>query len=250
MISGKAFADVCKWVMDTRYPERVVFQPKLASNNDWVFLNGDYFDRMIHLLQESRANRPIVMKTPPKRFVFVIHNTDTSFDEAKLRQLLPHAAHIYAINTVVQHPALTTIPLGFVDRQLPLLGSFARPECSRDIEIYANFTVSTNPEKRKACLEAFPHATVRENLSVPDYYSDLSRSKFVLCPVGTGIDTHRVYESLMFGAIPVVLRDTLPTLYAKLPLCVLDTWTEKLYVPEPKEFHTDVAHYLSFFTKT
>jgi hypothetical protein len=250
MISGKAFADVCKWVLDPRYPDRATFHPSLASNNDWVFLNGDCFDRLIKLLQESRVFRPFVVKTAPKRFVFVIHNTDSSFDEARLNQLLPHAVHIYAINTVVSHPALTTIPLGFVDRQLPLLSTFVRPDVPRDIEIYANFTLSTNPEKRRDCLQSFPHATVRENLSVPEYYSDLCRSKFVLCPVGTGIDTHRVYESLLFGAIPVVLRGTLPTLYSSLPLCVLDTWADPLYVPEPKQFHTGVLHYLSLRTKT
>ena len=243
MISGKAFADVCKWVVDVRYPDRASFQPKTASNGDWVFVNGDYFEMLIASLQQARPIGPI--RVQPKRFVFVIHNTDTSFDEAKLRRLLPHALHIYAINTVVEHPTLTTSPLGFVDRQLPLLASFVRPDVPRDIEVYANFTISTNPEKRQACLEAFPDATVRENPSVPDYYTDLCRSKFVLSPVGTGIDTHRVYESLFFGAIPVVLRDTLPTLYSKLPLCVLDKWTDPLYVPESKPFQTSPRAYLT-----
>lgn len=188
-----------------------------------MFVNGDY-------LTEFRAQCPLFS---PKQFTLVVHNSDRPFGWVQLGQLLPISRHIYAINTTVEHPRLTSIPLGFVDKQLPFLASFQRPDVPRDIEIYANFTQTTNDETRRACIEAFkddPRVTWRSGLSVPEYYADLCRSQFVLCPEGTGIDTHRVYEALLCGATPVVLRNSLRPLYERLPVCILSTWTDPLSI--------------------
>lgn len=225
MISGKSFADRCAWVFDPRYPDRSRFSYGSVGHGDWVFVNGDY-------LRSFRGQFPLFS---PKHVTVIVHNTDRPFGLAELGALLPISLHIYAINTTISHPRLTTIPLGFVDRQLPFLQDFTRPDGPRDIEVYANFTQTTNNEKRRACIEAFqddPRVTWRTGLSVPEYYADLCRSQFVLCPDGTGIDTHRVYEALLCGATPVVLRNSLASLYARLPVCLVDRWTDPLSVPE------------------
>ena len=232
MISAKAFADRCKWVLDPRYPDRAHFNPERARSGDWVFVNGDY---MYYLRQ-----------TPGKRFTIIIHNTDKPFGPRELAYLLPMANHIYAINTVVKHPKVTTIPIGFVDKQVAFLSLLATPNVTRDIDIYENFAIRNNPEKRMACHRAFeanPRVVRAPNKSAREYYADLCRSKFVLCPEGTGMDTHRVYESLLCGATPVVLRNSLSHLYERLPVCILDKWTDPLYVPEGKTFPTDVSGY-------
>jgi len=236
MISGKNFADRCKWVYDVRYPHRQTFQYNLANDGDWVFVNGDYLNQLLQVLAPST-----------KQFTFIVHNSDRSFGETQLQMLLPHANHIYAINTTTTHPKLTTIPLGFVDRQLPFLESFQRPNVARDIEVYGNFKTVTNVVKRKECIEAFRNdlrVTWKDDLSVPDYYADLCRSKFVLCPEGTGIDTHRVYESLFCGATPVVLRNSLSHLYEKLPVCIVENWSDPFVDIKSKSFHSDPYFFL------
>lgn len=236
MISGKSFSERCRWVLDPRYPDRQSFWYMRAETGDWVFVNGD-------CLAQLSQRFPFLAV---KRFVFVVHNSDRPFGTAELQLLLPHAQHIYAINTTVNHPQLTTIPLGFVDRQLPFLSEFVPSNVERDIEIYQNFTTVTNSHRRNECASAFandPRVVVREGLSVPDYYADLCRSKFVLCPEGTGIDTHRVYESLLCGATPVVLRNSLAPLYETLPVCILDNWTDTFVVPQ-KTARFDIASFL------
>lgn len=235
MISGKSFSERCKWVFDPRYPDRPEFRYHLAADGDWIFLNGDFVFRVM---------LPVA---GVKRFVFVVHNSDRAFGESQLRYLLPHAMHIFAINTVVEHPKLTTIPLGFVDRQLPLLPLFDKPEVERDIEIYLNFTPKTNMTKRNECIAAFkddPRVVVRSNLSLPEYYRDLCRSKFVLCPEGTGMDTHRIYESLFFGATPVVLRNSLSHLYEKLPVCIVNSWADPFVHPPLTQIGWDINTFL------
>lgn len=238
MISGKSFSDHCRWVVDPRYPGRDIFRYADAATGDWVFVNGDYLSRFLTAIPFRGT----------KRFVVVIHNTDRPFGQAEMDALRPHILRIYAINTTIQHPRLTTIPLGFVDRQLPFLETFQPTSGDRPYEVYVNFTPGTNSPKRNACLDAFkddPRVVVRTGLSVPEYYADLCKSRFVLCPEGTGIDTHRVYESLLCGATPVVLRNSLSHLYAKLPVCIVDSWTHPFHA-EPKTACLSTMDYLTF----
>lgn len=241
MISGKSFADKCKWVFDPRYPNRPLFDYHKAEHGDWVFVNGDHVPDLGYRIPFQ------IYPMPQKKFVFVVHNSDVPFDKVRCLMLLKNAIHIYAINTTFRHPAVTTIPLGFVDKQLPLLTGFRGGSSEREYEIYANFTVTTNSMKRKECLDTFkddPRLVYHQNLSVTEYLMDLCKSKFVLCPEGTGMDTHRVYEALYCGATPVVLRNSLSHLYEKLTVCIVDKWTDPFYVPEERNFDTAVDKYL------
>lgn len=237
MISGKAFSELCSWVVDPRYPERTPFSYANARDKDWVFINGDYIHKFLSQI-------PFISI---KRFYVIIHNSDLPFTEEKLELLRKHVYHVFAINTTFYHPRVTTIPIGFADNQLEFLRDFTPTQCERDIEIYLNIKVRHNPEKRGACVSAFEHDTRvfhRDRVSVPEYYSDLCRSKYVLCPEGTGIDTHRVYESILCGAIPVVLRNSLSHIYEKLPVCIVDRWTDPFYEPVRRELSINPQSYL------
>ena len=69
------------------------------------------------------------------------------------------------------------------------------------------------------------------------YVAGLRESQFVACPRGNGIQVYRVWEALLLGAVPIVLRTHFPThdaLYAKLPVVMIgpstarpkfDAWT-------------------------
>jgi hypothetical protein len=237
MISGRRYADRCRWVVDVRYPEKTQFSYSKSQDGDWVFINGDYIDSFFQHL-------PLLAS---KRYYVIIHNSDRTFTETLMEKLRKYVYHVYAINTNFEHPRLTTIPIGFADNQLEFLSTFTPAVQDRDIEIYINFKLQHNAEKRNECYQTFknnPTAVYRERVDVPEYYNDLCRSKFVLCPEGTGIDTHRVYEAILCGATPVVLRNSLSHLYEKLPVCIVDKWTDKFYIPDPRQFSTDVMTYL------
>jgi hypothetical protein len=226
MISGKGFSDLCAWNYDPRYQERP-FLNWGSRSGDWVFVNGDHLDQFLS-----------IRLITPKKFNLIIHNSDVPFDAERLTRTLPRAVRIYAINTTVSHPQLTTLPLGFPDSGLPHIPNI-RPSTDRYIEIYSNFSVGTNVIARTECLKAFegdPRVISKDPIgrTKQECYEDMCHSKFVLCPTGTGLDTHRVYEALACGATPVVLHSNLDHLYAKLPICILETWTDPMYVPEGK----------------
>lgn len=240
MISGKYYAMMCRWNACPRYSDLPSFHYQFASHGDWVFVNGDYIDNFLRQF-------PMVST---KKFNIIVHNSDHSFGETQLSKLLRHAIHIYAINTIITHPKLTTIPIGFADRHLEFLKKTPpqpKPADERDYEIYCNFTISKERLHRISCLEAYkndPRTVIRENRNTEEYYADLCRSKFVLCPDGTGIDTHRIYESILCGATPVVLRNSLSHLYERLPVCIVDKWTDRFYEVRDKTFSVNVRDYL------
>jgi hypothetical protein len=60
-----------------------------------------------------------------------------------------------------------------------------------------------------------------------NYYKDLKKTKFVICPRGGAVDTHRIYESLFFGCIPVIKTSFLDPMYRKLGGCwIVNDWNE------------------------
>jgi hypothetical protein len=236
MISGRGFADRCNWVHDPRYPEKRLFHYRIAKDGDWVFLNGDYIDSFVDRLPRIRT----------KQFTIIVHNSDRPFGKSELHKLLPVANHIYAINTIIHHPKLTTIPLGFIDKRLQEIASFTKPKYERTIEVYCNFKVANNIPLRQHCMDAFkddPRIVVRNETEFLPYLDDLCRSKFVICPEGAGTDTHRVYEALLCGATPVVLRNSLSHLYERLPVCIVNSWNDPFYVPT-QTTRFDLAYFL------
>jgi hypothetical protein len=238
MISGKSFMKCCQWVLDIRYPEERRFNIADAKNGDWVFINGDQLNQF-----RSMISLPFFLT---KRFNIIIHNSDLPFRQQELEMILPLSKQIYAINTTVFHPRLRTIPLGFPDRDLETIQEFKKPDVPRDIEIYVNFKIKHNVDKRLNCYNAVkdnPNVVIKNEIPLEEYYIDLCRSKFVLCPEGTGIDTHRLYEALYFGATPVVLRNSLSHIYEKLPVCIVEKWTDKYYIPSGKTFNTNINQF-------
>ena len=64
-----------------------------------------------------------------------------------------------------------------------------------------------------------------ENKDFEDYIKTLETYKFCICPPGRGIDTHRCWEALMVGTIPIVLSSPLNSLYINLPVLVVENLT-------------------------
>ena len=58
------------------------------------------------------------------------------------------------------------------------------------------------------------------------YLQELSEFKFCISPPGIGIDTHRTWESLMVGTIPIVLSSPLDVLYEDLPVVIVDSYAD------------------------
>jgi len=77
-----------------------------------------------------------------------------------------------------------------------------------------------------AALGSKSFVTVRHFGSWGEWADAVCASEFVICPLGHGLDTHRLWEVLLLGAYPVVRTSTLDLLYYNLPVVVVKTWVD------------------------
>ena len=54
----------------------------------------------------------------------------------------------------------------------------------------------------------------------------MSIFKFVICPYGGGLDTHRLWEALVLGCIPIIKTSGLDPLFEDLNVCIVKSWDE------------------------
>lgn len=66
------------------------------------------------------------------------------------------------------------------------------------------------------------------------FLRDIKSSKFVFCPRGNGIDTHRIWETLYMGSFPIVKYEIAHHLFTDLPILFVKDWKEinKEYLEE------------------
>lgn len=103
--------------------------------------------------------------------------------------------------------------------------------------IYLNFTARNNSGVRKKLLSIAGEISSLYEVTVqtPDFtdngrikYLENLRSKgLVLCPEGNGVDTHRFWETLYMGGVPVVTKNKMmQSFFDKLPVLQLNSWED------------------------
>ena len=88
----------------------------------------------------------------------------------------------------------------------------------------------TAGETRDAIQAALANSPVvdfqRRKIPRSDLWREKTRYAFAISPHGHGLDTHRTWESLALGNIPIVKRSSIDALYEGLPVVVVDDWRE------------------------
>lgn len=219
-ISGYTYYKICKWGVCPRYLQK--FDPNEIEEDDLVFLNLDFIEKFVNYLH---------LNTPKKKFRVVTQNSDRDFTEGCFRLLDPFCNRIYPINSIVSDHKITKIPIGYNDQSAGILDNKDLSFIEKSDLIWLNFRKGHHPS-RVDCLNYFidkPWVTYRNEvpyLSVSDYYDSLKNFKYCISPRGAGIDTHRIYESLIYGVIPIVKSGELNDLYKNLPILIVHDWSE------------------------
>lgn len=146
------------------------------------------------------------------------------------------------------------IPLGLTNPTSetslhPVLGNqghiatvMAEPWVEQDLALYANFHSATAPKHRRAVAEkcdALDYVLVGHSDYTTEgriaYLRQMRDYRLVVCPRGNGLDTHRFWEALYVGALPVVLNDAYHARIARelrLPFIGLRSWASLDNLPD------------------
>lgn len=192
----------------------------------------------------------------------VTHNADVSIDKHLAGLRPPNVPVWYAANSTYSDPSIIPVPLGLANEYRdvtdpPTMINTQVEDIlevdtrqSRDRLLYVNHRNHTYPVERKPLMESFlkrareghrwftisplcsdGYPEIIRNREgnrkiIKIYLEEMTRHKFVLCPRGNGVDTHRLWEALYSRTIPVVRYEDAHRNFKDLPILFVNDWSE------------------------
>jgi hypothetical protein len=179
-----------------------------------------------------------VIKDVDKSLILISHNSDTNVDESFI--VPDNIIKWYAQNVNVVNPKIESIPIGlennrwFPERRKKeqMIAKLREPREYRNL-MYMNHSLITNPIVRGPLYDMFEGKSwvTSEHGSngigkFENYLDNIYNHKFTISPQGNGLDTHRTWECLYMGVVPIEKRNINNQFYADLPICLIDDWSE------------------------
>jgi hypothetical protein len=173
------------------------------KENSIIFTNTYLVESLFNKLYSSNF----------KNITIITSQTDHAINDG-LYNLKPSCvSNWYSTNVSCNKKDLFSIPLGLANEYSHknlIQDNFQ--VFSNNVEkvnkLYLNFEENTNyfhrnKLRRKLSNKSF---VVSDKLTLDnsEYLKNLNKYKFVLCPWGNGIDTHRVWETLYAGSLPII----------------------------------------------
>lgn len=251
LITGFKFAEIADVIFSGVFLKSQIETLSLKENienhigeSEYVFVRKKKF-----LLKE---NQIIFCKTEYIKELFQILRTQCNFKNIKL---ITHQSDLritkkvytskpdciskwYSINVDYIHKDLIPIPIGVANfhsknlsqtiftNNVEINNFFA----NKDFLLYLNFNPNTNFEHRKGLYKFFSKMNWVNSDSATlqhiEYKKNLSSHSFSLAPWGNGIDTHRFWETLYSGTIPITRKHLMYEFFSSIPKVLVSDYKE------------------------
>jgi hypothetical protein len=143
----------------------------------------------------------------------------------------------YSVNVEYECSDLVPLPLGLAqDFQDQYLTKDRISEVSKiskntlEPNLYINFKISTNYKEREILYKQFLNKDWAKidspNLSLTDYLNNINNASFILAPWGNGVDSHRFWEALYLGKVPITKHHHTYKTAKDLPVLFVNDYSE------------------------
>lgn len=147
------------------------------------------------------------------KIVMYTHNSDHELSSEYLQYIEdPKIKEMFCQNLNIIHPKVHLLPIGIANCQWKhgnldtfytnCIESYTH---AKKKNLYVNINTQTYFYRKEVLQNLDKSLCISKNKSYHDYLKELSEHKFSLCVRGNGIDTHRFWESLYLGVIPVII---------------------------------------------
>jgi len=224
-ISGDTFRDVANHLWEK---ENKVLEPQILNDGDVIFCESELFEEL----------KTRVLDRTDKKCVLVLGNSDHSNG--------PNISSIGKMNSVsfvfaqnLEHcvEGVEVLPIGLENAWRSNFGrvqnfkSGINTDYPRINRIMWSFNVGNNAASRLAAKNYLQQSKVADymgNLSAKHHRNALKQYKFVAAPPGNGLDTHRMWEAIYLGCVPIVLHSYMTVRFLELgiPALVIDSFEE------------------------
>ena len=214
-VSQSAFQKISKVIeykiieeIDNDFSSEVWFVNKklILKKNSTIFCKTELIDLLFTLLKDI-----------PKEYELnlITHQSDIEINEKWFNKKPRCINKWYAVNVAYKHKNLYHIPLGisegFRKQHLNVnhIKEMTNPlKLNKKESLYINFNPNTNKKIRQNILKVLKNQNFTTigsyGLEMNDYIKDIKDNQYVLCPTGNGVDTYRLWETLIIGSNPVV----------------------------------------------
>jgi len=177
-------------------------------------------------------------KFPNKKFIIFTGLEDTPIDDFIFNKIPDNVLSINAVNAISYGGKVNPIPLGIPrkssigdNRNKILLEFMNYNDTKIENLLYVNHSINTNVEARTGINELFlDKSWVKvqiEKVDYKQYLTTLKKSKFMICPIGNGIDCYRNWECLYMRRVPIMKKnDYLEYLLKDYPVLFVDDYSD------------------------
>lgn len=168
-----------------------------------------------------------LLNTDVKNLTLISHQSDRRVNKKLWRKKPNNINKWFSTNVVFQSDDLVGIPLGVCNDYTENydLENFIGGNSTREDLLFINFRINTNFKERNY---AFKHlkkiATPKMNIPQSNFFQQILKSKFISAPWGNGFDTHRLWESLYLGCIPITRNHFSYKNFNDLPILFVSSW--------------------------
>jgi hypothetical protein len=234
-ISGEKFTEVCDLLLHDE--SWLTNEDRISKNLNNIF-NLKKDNIIIYCRPNFVSYLSQIMRTYnfDKKIILITHNSDYSIDYMDEKIYLQ-----YSQNVNINSDKIYSLPIGlensynFPDiKKIEKMRKKILEEKSIKNMVYMNHTIATNISERKPLYDMFgdvEYFTVEwdknNGIDFESYLDNIYNHKFVISPRGNGIDTHRTWECLYLGTIPIEKRNSNNKYYeGELPICFVNDWAE------------------------
>lgn len=235
--------------------------PGLYRPSSFPYVSGDGFRKLAnHIFDETGSLNPdkvkkgqiVFLKTELKEIYFnhyhslikfpyylISHNSDESIEEKDLKFIDDNVIHWFAMKlNVKSNSKISPLPSGLENARFRNNGKISNFQSALDNnknkktnKILSSFNPNTNFIVRNYLLniaEKHPDVEILRFDDRLEYLKMLSTFEFNLCPEGNNYESHRIWESLLFGTTPIVVKNRINENFFNLgvPMLMVDDWRE------------------------
>ena len=217
--------DTLRNFSDHIFDESKSIDPKNIKNKDIVFVNTDVIDIFFKTIFQEIKND----------FVLITHNSDVNIESSHLEIIDSRVIHWFAQNLNVENKEkVSLIPIGLENLRRLKHGRrkwFSNPDKEKTKFILSSFNEFTNYKKRGEINSTFRDnilIDVKKYEKVEDYFSNLQDYRFIICPEGNGLDTHRIWEGILVNTFPILKFSNFTQILQNegIPAIYIEKWEE------------------------
>jgi len=242
-ITSYGFRFMCQQAMmfhnDTKYVKALGngIVPDNVKEGDKIYVVGECLDYFFKEVEPK-------IKNP---FILITGRSDITIDSWWASRVTDKIIKWFAVNNATSDSKIQTIPLGIDNihwrfdynpqgnvRHIEVV-NIENIEVEKDVLV--SFQPHTNASERERCLNYFkeqdfithrPYTNEDRTNSefLKDYYREIRRHKFSVCPFGTGFDCHRIWQTLILKSFPIVLNHKSMDEFHGLPIWFVEDWSD------------------------